>query len=1096
MKNLKKVLALVVVFSMMLCSVAFASFPDVSEDADYAVAVNTLAALGIVGGDDQGNFNPDNTITRAEFTKIVCEIQGLKGDANKGATAFTDVAADHWASGYINMATNLKIINGMGDGTFAPESPVTYEQAIKMLVVALGFEPMAADKGGYPTGHLVVAQTYGMTKNVAAPAQAEAAKRSLIAQIVYNTIDTPMMEQTGFGANVTYEVMDGTNDKDRTTLLTSKFGVVKLGGIVVANAKLSLDTEASAEDGEIAIRFDNNYKSTNEEFKLDEEFNGEEVGYANGLEIGETKADELIGKRVIAYVAEAGKGYEVIAIVAEEGTTVTKAFKLSDVDTGDRTVATGKGKLKLAYFETADADKSTQLKIEDTATLVWNNATVETAGDDAIDYITDKFDDGETDVSAKVEVVDWDDNGKYDLIKVSQYSHFVVDEIDEEEYKFTVVDSTEKFQLNEEEVEYDITLKNAAGEKIAFADIQTGDVIAVISSNIKRPAKVEDDGFIEITVLGQNAVEGAVKSTRDGEVKVGDTWYDVDAAYAGKDLTLGVEGMFYLGVDGQIIAFDGTKVAAGNYGIIATTAAKDNTWSESGYQIKMLNTDGQAVVYDLAEEVKIRNIKTDEYAKYALADTVASKYVDGTVFEDYAGKTLETILKKFNVNQTTAVEYRVVQYKVNSSNEITEIAPAVVMADQTSTAVKYDAEDKELGKTEIDATTVLFDVADVAADELYDAKVSTIEALLNDSDYKYIAFGYDVEIPEAVVITEGGASLTTSVESWAVVVAKSDVKDANDVDAYELEVVEAGSSDVKTITVTEDTKADKSYNPGKDGIDLASKMDIGSVILYKADADGVVTTIASIANIKSGKFDLLAKGTYAAGSDYETKYVAGMIADEADAKFELDNGNEYKVTSSTNEYRYYVSGRKTLIDVGSYNGGNVDGYDSEDDKSNYVLMRIVDGDVADIMSIDERFAYSKTLKIEEGDFSTATLNDVAGEVTDLVKNYEVEATVDGTVIEVVITAKDLKEHTNGADEKGYWIGFEIDLDSEVGYVEGTFGGEEFGEDVDGKIAFYVNAEDAKDDAEITLYDEEDGEALSGTYTITIDIDGVELYEAE
>ena len=615
MKNLKKVLALVVVFSMMLCSVAFAAFPDVDEDADYAVAVNTLAALGIVGGDDQGNFNPDNTITRAEFTKIVCEIQGLKGDANKGATAFTDVAADHWASGYINMATNLKIINGMGDGTFAPEAPVTYEQAIKMLVVTLGFSPMAEDKGGYPTGHLVVAQTYGMTKNVAAPAQTEAAKRSLIAQIVYNTIDTPMMEQTGFGTNVTYEVMDGTNDKERVTLLTSKFSVVKLGGIVVANEKLVLDEAASADEGEVAIRYDNNYKSTNEEFKLDKTFNGEKVGYANGLEIGETKADEFIGKRVIAYVAEEGKGYEVIAIVAEDGTTVTKEFKLSDVDTGDRTV-TEEGKLKLAYFAAADDAKSTQLKIEDEATLVWNNATVETAGDDAIDYILGKFDNGETDISAKVEVVDWDDNGKYDLIKVSQYAHFVVDEIDEDEVKFTVVDSTEKFLLDEEEVEYDITIKNAAGEKISFADIQTGDVIAVISSNIKRPAKVEEDGFIEITVLGANSVDGAVKSTRDGEVKIDSTWYDVDAAYAGKELKLGVEGKFYLGVDGQIIAFDGTKAAAGNYGIIATTAKKDNTWTESGYQIKMLNTEGQAIVYDLAEEVKIRNIKTDESEKY------------------------------------------------------------------------------------------------------------------------------------------------------------------------------------------------------------------------------------------------------------------------------------------------------------------------------------------------------------------------------------------------------------------------------------------------------------------------------------------------
>lgn len=72
MKNLKKVLALVLAFSMMLSVVAFASYNDVDADADYAGAVELLSALDIIKGDDLGNFNPDNTITRAEFAAIVC----------------------------------------------------------------------------------------------------------------------------------------------------------------------------------------------------------------------------------------------------------------------------------------------------------------------------------------------------------------------------------------------------------------------------------------------------------------------------------------------------------------------------------------------------------------------------------------------------------------------------------------------------------------------------------------------------------------------------------------------------------------------------------------------------------------------------------------------------------------------------------------------------------------------------------------------------------------------------------------------------------------------------------------------------------------
>jgi len=334
MKNLKKVLALVVVFSMMLSTVAFAAFPDVAEDADYANAVNTIAALGIVGGDDQGNFNPDNTITRAEFTKMICEAQAIKGDAAKGATIFTDVAADHWASGYINMAVGQNIINGMGDGTFAPESPVTYEQAIKMIVVALGYEPMAADRGGYPTGYMVVAQSIGVTKGVSAPAQTDAAKRSLIAELIYNALDVPMMEQTGFGSEKTYEIMDGTNNKSRVTLLTSKFDVAKLGGVVTANDKVAIVGSTEAPEDEINFRIDNNYKTTNKDYQWASPATYKDL---NGVLVGETAVADLLGQRAIIFVQEDNNEYTVIAAVADEGKTTSVEFALTDVDTGART---------------------------------------------------------------------------------------------------------------------------------------------------------------------------------------------------------------------------------------------------------------------------------------------------------------------------------------------------------------------------------------------------------------------------------------------------------------------------------------------------------------------------------------------------------------------------------------------------------------------------------------------------------------------------------------------------------------------------------------------------------------------------------------
>jgi len=966
MKNLKKVLALVVVFSMMLCSVAFASFPDVNEDADYAVAVNTLAALGIVGGDDQGNFNPDNTITRAEFTKIVCEIQGLKGDANKGATAFTDVPADHWASGYINMATNLKIINGMGDGTFAPENPVTYEQAIKMLVVTLGYAPMAADKGGYPTGHLVVAQTYGMTKNVAAPAQAEAAKRSTIAQVVYNTIDTPMMEQTGFGSNVTYEVKDGTGDRERVTLLTSKFDVVKLGGVVVANEKIALEGEAAK--GEIALKYDNNFKSTNEDFALEDKYDTEVL---SNVEIGETNADDLFGLRVIAYVKDNGKSYEVIAIVPEEGKNASKEIALSDIDTGSRTITESdyedyddeKSKLKLAYFASEDASKSTQLTIDNAYQVIWNSVD---ADEYDLDYIVDAAyveDEDDEVISAKVELVDWNNDNKYDLIKVNQYFHYVVDEVDAEDYTIEVLDSSVKFELNEEEVEYAISIENAAGEAMDFADIQAGDVIAVISDDVENVD--EPESFIEITVLGQTGVEGTVRAYDDNgtlvKVKIGDAQYAVDAACVNAEkIGLGSEGTFYLGVDGQIVAFDGTKAASGNYGVIVKSAEVDSDWTDATWQIKVLNAEGKAVVYDVADKVTLKNNKKETAVTVELDDTIDADFFENTVFgEAEADYTLEALLGAFEdeAADNAGKIARMIQFKVNAANEIKEIAPAYDISEVVS--AKYDVDDKEIGDVAIDASTVIFNVK---AASVADGKIVPVDALLNEVNYVVAGFGYDddAETFAAMMILGGGDTLSATVEGWAVVKAISEIRDEDDNEAYSLEVVEGGESEAKTIVITEDTVVDSEYNGAADALVLADNMAIGSIILYTADANGNVTTLASIANIvvEDGyevyDFVIDIDAVYAEDSDYETTFVYGVIDAKADASPEI-SGTEIKVKSATKEYRYNnTNSRNKRIVVGSYNGGAVKDADDEDNETNIVFARLVNNKCVDVIAIEAR----------------------------------------------------------------------------------------------------------------------------------------------
>ena len=159
MKHLKKVLALVIVLTMSLSVVVSAGtiFPDVADDATYAEAAQILKSLNIMIGDENGNFNPDKVVTRAEMAKILCVITGKGDDLAPVDSGFADATSAHWASGYIAAAKNAGYINGMSATEFWPDSTVKWEQAVKLLMAALKYDQMAADNGGYPEGWIYAA---------------------------------------------------------------------------------------------------------------------------------------------------------------------------------------------------------------------------------------------------------------------------------------------------------------------------------------------------------------------------------------------------------------------------------------------------------------------------------------------------------------------------------------------------------------------------------------------------------------------------------------------------------------------------------------------------------------------------------------------------------------------------------------------------------------------------------------------------------------------------------------------------------------------------------------------------------------------------
>lgn len=182
--RIQHILASLLTITLLACSASAMSFPDVDDYLDYAVAVDYVSELGIMVGDDQGNFNPHKTVTRAEMATIICRVLDETENLSS-STAFSDVPTSHWANAYVGKAAELGIVSGYGGGEFGPSDSVTYEQAVTMVIRAIGEGDAAVEYGGYPDGFLAVAKENSLLDGILAE-KGEPLSRADIALLLYN----------------------------------------------------------------------------------------------------------------------------------------------------------------------------------------------------------------------------------------------------------------------------------------------------------------------------------------------------------------------------------------------------------------------------------------------------------------------------------------------------------------------------------------------------------------------------------------------------------------------------------------------------------------------------------------------------------------------------------------------------------------------------------------------------------------------------------------------------------------------------------------------------------------------------------------------
>lgn len=262
MRNLKRVLSLAMASVMLLGMMVIGAGAADKTAADLTdidkvtnkEAVNLMVDLGIIVGKPDGSFAPAETIDRATMSKLIYFIMMGTADESpfKGInTGLTDVKGN-WAEGFINYCYSVNIVAGTGDKTYNPNGKVTTVAAAKMLLVALGYDPVASkyqNDSMWSINIMRDAQKAGLLEDINQTASQELT-RDNAAQMIFNALfaDTVVPK---FQYDMGVKYLDGY-DSLGTTLGKSNYSLVKVTGTVtgISSGKATL---ANVSVGDVAV---------------------------------------------------------------------------------------------------------------------------------------------------------------------------------------------------------------------------------------------------------------------------------------------------------------------------------------------------------------------------------------------------------------------------------------------------------------------------------------------------------------------------------------------------------------------------------------------------------------------------------------------------------------------------------------------------------------------------------------------------------------------------------------------------------------------------------------------------------------------------
>ena len=775
-KNLKKVISSVAALTMVASSVAaFAvDFPDVESTASYAQAVQELSALDVISGYDDGTFGPDKLVTRAEITKMIVDAlaERSSAEASTESTKFADVSADHWAKGYINQGVANGFIAGMSDTEFDPDANVTYVQAQKMLVSAIGYETYAQAQGGWPTGYKTYAASLDITKGISGITDSTELTRAQVAQMIDNAMDAPLCViaswKTEWNGSKTpnLEARDGKEGRAYETLFTEKHDAYKVYGRVTETSKTgSVDTDKVTFQVEKADNFDD------EEVKADSPV-------SEDMYIGDSKADNYLRTYSQALIQKNDDDEFTILSIAAAAANKSVTVASEDFDENKSTDEA------LYFFPAGTTKGSTKYQLDTTngVTIYINGVESSKSIAELRDYL-DKNETASVTLQKETETGSTSTSAKYNTIMVSSYVTAIVDEVIDKTNETSVNFDTyssgiqAKMTVNKDDDNYTYSFK-LDGKDIEAKDLQQNDVLNI---SYDTTGSFKDSSFYDVIVT-RNVVDG-VKCTSindsKGEYTIGGTKYKA-AEGMDIDVETSTEYSLYLDHFGRIAKADENSVSK-NYGVLK------NIYKKAGgdYMAQIITKKGTE------EEYKVDSDKVNEYAtylKYATfySDAKKENKIDTTT-KDWQSKVVAFDEPKYSTSQPKSVAYpeQVVEYSVSSSSNKITIKNGGVIA-PTAADAEYKESGNKIGSVKMADSTVILDLSEVDTKDSY-----SVVSSLNDGS-NYVAYGYDKSKSDNtyrfVIITEGTSSVFNSETQLAIFNGSEVIDKDGDKTAYNLVV--------------------------------------------------------------------------------------------------------------------------------------------------------------------------------------------------------------------------------------------------------------------------------------------------------------------